>query len=203
MALYTSEQAAILEKGAVRPSILFRMVLTDNAVVRLWAGFGDLTIDTDNIEDDASNIYYGAGELVDLPVFEALLNGDADRVEFVLSGAAVTSEVVNLSDAESELVRRARVNVGLVMFDEDWQIALPVKWIWEGLADSLSPASSGSSGERLNTLRLSVGSALTGRRRPSPAYYTDLSQQARSSGDTFCERVNLYRQEQPKPWPRA
>jgi hypothetical protein len=172
-------------------------------VVRAWGGVGSLQIASDLVETTNNATYYGVGEIVDLPDLEQLINGVAQRAEFILSGAAVDSRLIQIANEEAETVRRGRVNIGLVFFDQDWQLALPTKWVWEGYADSLDPEADPRGGQRVRRLRLSVGSAFTGRRRPNPAYYTDLSQQARSSGDLFCERVNLYKQEQNKAWPRV
>lgn len=201
--LYTSQQAELLEQGVVRISPLFRLVLNTDEVIRLWAGFGNLDLPADTVETTNQAVYWGAGTLRGVPALQQLINGDADRVEFTLSGAAVSARVHELADSEAVQVRRARLNIGIVIFDETEQIAVPVKWIWEGVADSLNPACDASSGEEVRTLTLSVGSLLSQRRRPTPNYYTDVSQQARSTGDRFCQFTTQYRQDQPKPWPRA
>ncbi len=210
MSLYTDEQAALLAKGIVRPALLFRLVTTDRSaspettdVIRLWPGVGTVTIDSDTVEDESNAVYYGAGEITGMPAIEQLINGVAQRVEFTLSGPAIDSRVVQLADDESETVRGGRVNIGLTFFDEDWQIALPTRWIWEGLADTLDTAGEATPQGRERSLTLSVGSGFTFRKRPRAAYYTDVSQKERSASDDFCERVNLYRQGQNKPWPRA
>jgi hypothetical protein len=201
--LYTDTDAAILAQGIVRPAFLFRMVTTPGDVVRIWGGVGPLAIAADGVETTDQAEYYGAGELTDIPVLEQLINGVAQRIEFVLSGAAVESRVLQIADDEAQTVRGARVNIGVKFFADDWSTALPVRWLWEGEADTLDPESTASAEGRARALRLSVGSIFTGRRRGTSAFYTDLSQQAKSTGDLFCNRVNLYKQEIAKPWPRA
>jgi hypothetical protein len=51
----------------------------------------------------------------------------------------------------------------------------------------------------MRVIELSVGSLFTGRRRRGLSYLTNRDQQARHSGDKFCQRVSLNGQE--KVWP--
>lgn len=209
MALYTEAQAAHLAKGIVRPVFLFRMVTTDKSVdpvttsvLRLWGGVGSLSLSADAVETTSDAIYYGAGELANVPALEQLINGVADRVDFTLSGVG-DNRLPQIADEEAATVRGARVNIGVMFLDQDWSELLPQRWLWEGRADTLDPESQATDAGRVRGLRLSVGSLFTGRRRPNSSFYTDKSQKTRSAGDLFCSRVGLYKQEQGKPWPRV
>lgn len=199
MTLFTAQEAESLAQENLRVSILFRLEMS-TSVLRVWTGTGPLKIASDGIETTDLAEYYGAGEWMSLPVIDALLSGTAQRAEFTLSGADGDSEIFSLADADADEVRGARLNIGVLLFDADWQPIFSQRWLWEGEADTLD-ISRPSAGGRI--LTLSVGSAFTGRRRAVSAYYSDAEQKARSSDDLFCERVSLMKREQNKPWPRV
>jgi hypothetical protein len=190
---------AQLGSGQVRPAILFRMA-TD-PVVRLWAGAGDVAIPADLIEDDDGAVYTGLGELVGLPELNQLINGAAERVEFTMAAAELTSEIADLAASEADLVRGAAVTIGFYVFDQDWQRLSPVDWLWDGTADSLKINRAPDGESAIRSITLSVGSLFTGRRRPALAYWTDPDQRRRSSDDRFCERVKLHNAGWTRTWP--
>jgi hypothetical protein len=93
------------------------------------------------------------------------------------------------------------VNVGLRVLGADLQPISPTAWLWEGEGDTLSVERDGSGANAVRTIVLSVGTVMTGRRRPKNATWTDPDQKHRSSDDRFCERVGLYSQGTTKTWP--
>lgn len=184
----------------IRPAILFR--LATDPVIRLWAGVGDLAIGADLIEDVEGAVYSGMGELISPPEVNALVNGLAERVEFAISGAAITGDVAALASTEAALVRDAPVNLGFFIFGEDLQQLSPTAWLWDGTGDSLKiDRAPGDAGGAIRTLSLSVGSLLTGRQRPNIAYWTPRDQRRRSTDDAFCDYVPKYNQGTTKVWP--
>jgi hypothetical protein len=178
-----------LESGQVRPAFLMR--IETDPVIRIWSGVGALTIGVDALETDADNLYQGVGELLGLPAVDQLVNGVAQRVEFTLSGDAVTAQVIRNKD----------VSLGFFIFDRDWQIAAPTAWLWFGVADSLVDAWDGGSGEIARSISLSVGSIFTARKRPGHAYFTDADQRRRSGDDAFFDQVAKYNAGSTKVWP--
>lgn len=191
---------AQLAGSLVKPAVLFRMA-TD-PVVRLWGGAGDLELAFDLIEDTDGAVYTGMGELLSLPQVNALVNGLAERVEFQLSGAAVTGEVAAIASTEAADIRGAAVNVGFFVFGPDLQQLSPTAWLWDGLADSLTVSRQPQDdGTAQRTISLSVGSLLTGRQRPNLDYWSDAMQRRRSSDDAYCHLVKTYSAGTTKDWP--
>jgi hypothetical protein len=194
-------ELALLEGGGVRPAVLLR-IATD-PVIRLWLGaVRDLAIAADAVEDVDGAIYQSMGLLVDVPQLNQLVNGQAARVEFQVSGVAVTGEVAALASGSASDIRGARVNVGFLAFDANWQIGTPVLWPWEGEADSLTVERQADASGATRVLRLSVGTALTGRRRPAINYFTDSDQKLRTADDDFFSEIRRYSAASTKVWPR-
>lgn len=191
---------AQLEGGSVRLGILLR-IATD-PVIRLWAGaVRDISIDADGIEDTDGAVYQSMGLLTDIPTVNQLLNGQAERVEFALSGVAVTGEIAAIASTEAADIRGVAVNLGFLVFDANWQIASPTAWPWDGEADSLTVERQGDASSAVRRLKLSVGSLMTGRRRARNAYWTDADQKRRSADDDFFDQVRTYWAGTTKVWP--
>lgn len=181
----------------IRASFFLR--LDSDTPVRAWAGIGDFVLPVDTIEVDGGT-YKGVGILNDIPSFQQLVNGIAQRVEFSMSG--VDDQIAALADEEASEIRSKRVNVGLQFLDEEWQPLAPIIWVWEGEADVIRKSSVSSPDfQRINTITLSVGSLTTGRRRPSLSYFTGAQQRRRSADDAFCDRTGLYSQGSEIKWP--
>lgn len=190
---------AELQSGQLRPGFLMRLGTTPPT--RIWCGIGGLTIAADAIELDAPNIYQGVGELLSLPAVSQLINGLAERIEYQLSGDVVTAEVAALARSDADAIRSASVFLGFLIFDRDWQIVSPTTWLWEGIADSLSDTWDGTSGEIQRSISLSVGSVMTGRKRPINSYCTDADQKRRSADDDFFDQINKYEAGATRAWP--
>lgn len=154
---------------------------TDPAA-RIWSGAGDLWIPADGIETEDA-IYLGGGELLDgLTDLEQLINGTADRIDINVSG--VTAATVKLALEEAAEVKGATVDIGVVEFDDWWQL-VGVTWAARYRADKLVIAR----GET-RTITLSMGSDDTGRSRTMGAYWTDADQRRRSPDDLFFDHVS-------------
>lgn len=189
-----------IEKGQVQAGVFFRLATAP--VVRLWAGVGPTVLPDDLVETTDQAEYRGTGELLDLPEISQLINGVAERVNFSITGTAVTGEVAAIASTEAADVRAAVVNIGFCALDEDAQQLSDVAWLWEGEADSLivDRSPDGETGIA-RKVSLSVGSVMTGRRRPSPSYFTDPDQRSRSADDRFCDTVKRYEPGTTKVWP--
>ena len=181
-----------------RVVIFFR--LDTDPVVRLWSGKGDYEIPADSVEG-ATATYRGLDALVNLPALAALINGQASRIEFGLSG--VDTRVLELADAEADDVRGKTVRIGLAREDANWQRVGSVQWLWTGIADVLvTDRDTDPEGKVSRSVTLSVGSLFTGRRRPSLSYFTNAHQTRRSADDRFCERTPLHTNTLVLTWPR-
>lgn len=197
----SAAELAELSKDSPRIGIFFRLETTP--VVRLWLGLGPIEPGS-NVLDPDGVVYQGFGEIAEIPELNHLINGEAERVDFTVSG--VTGEILQIaSGGDAQQVKGKRVSVGFAVMDENWQLLGPVKWIQTYTADFLSieqrvPTQPGDSIVR--QVRLSCGSLMTGRRRPGFAFFTDQDQQARHPGDRFCERTPIYANGFNKTWPR-
>jgi hypothetical protein len=177
--------------------VLFRCA-TD-PVIRLWSGMvRNLTVPSGGAETTDGAIYQSHGLLTGLPQLTAALNGDAERLEFSMSGTAITGEIAALTQDSAADIRGVAVDVGLVMFDADWQLIPPAFWLWSGTADSLTVVRSGDPPTR--SIKLSAGNVFTGRRRPNLLFNTDIDQRRRSPDDAFFSEVSKLQSGTTKVW---
>lgn len=192
--------AEALASSNPRLGIFFRLHI--DPIARLWLGIGHCEAGMDAVDGDGAT-YEGLGEITNLPAFQQLINGTAERVEFRLSG--VSQRAVALAASEASDVKGVALLVGLGAFDKDWQLVADPVWLRRLVVDYLSIAvDQTGSGESLQTIRslsLSARSAMTGRRRPALSFFTDDDQQTRSPGDRFCEHAPRY-QSVDKIWPK-
>jgi hypothetical protein len=153
------------------------------SVARFWTGAGNLRVSADDVETDDGALYYGGGRLLaDLAELEVeqLMNGRASRVDLVVSGASAATA----RDAKDEFVAGSTVDIGVVEFDQLWQLR-SVTWEARYRADTLSIER--QQGQRI--ISLSMGSDDTGRSRSANAYWTPADQARRSPDDRGFERV--------------
>lgn len=193
-----AEQAA-LESRIYRVGVFFRLA-TDPAV-RLWLGFGSIKPGVNAYDADGTT-YHGLGELRDVPAFKQLLNGVAERVEFMLSG--VSGEVLAIaSGSDAQQVKGKRADVGFVLFAPDWSQLGTVHWTVRYIADFLAREQKiAETGQAIvRTVALSCGTRFTGRRRPFFSYFSDADQQARFPGDLFCSYAGDYAHGYNKQFP--
>lgn len=194
-------ELAILESGMQRIGVFFR--LATDPVVRLWLGIGNIEPGV-NVLDLTGATYQGFGEIQNVPEFNQMINGAAQRVEFSVSG--VSGDILAIaSGGDAEAVKGKQVSVGLGIFSTDWSLLGSVKWFANYTADYLSVQQSPTDDPKqpvVRTVTLSCGSLMTGRRRPERSYFTDADQQARYPGDLFCNLVGRYAHGFNKAWPQ-
>lgn len=152
---------------------------------RIWSGAGDLEIPADIVEAEPA-IYLGAGEMLNAPDFQHLINGVAERLEFSMSG--VSEETMRLALEDAPSTKGAAVHLGRVDFDQDWQI-IGVEWEAVFRADFVAVDSKDTSGTRVRTITLSVGSGDTGRSYAPLSFFTDTDQRQRSPTDAIFSHV--------------
>ncbi len=186
-----------LAGGAPRVGVFFRLEI--EPTFRFWLGAGDCRAGID-AADASGSIYSGLGQIVGLPALQQLANGQADRVEFKLS--YVSKNVASLASGEHADVKGALFRVGFGQFGGDWQLIQQPEWLKTFIIDYLSVECDQTQGDAIWTLSLSARSLFTGRRRPGLSFFTDADQQARHTGDTFCQRAVLYSVDVQKAWPK-
>jgi hypothetical protein len=86
-------------------------------------------------------------------------------------------------------VKGARVDIGTVQFDQDWQI-LAVEWENVFEARSLTVSRPQRSGDSIiRTITLTIVQGATTRSRAKLAFFTDADQRRRSSDDAIFSHV--------------
>lgn len=197
MTTISTEFALALAGNAPRIGVFFRLML--DTPIRLWLGIGDCEAGID-ATDGAGATYSGLGELRNVPAFQQMVNGTADRIDFKLSG--VSQRVATMASTEATDVKGVALNIGLGVFDDDWQLIDNPVWLRRLIVDFLSVDFAQDGEGLLYTVGLSARSIFTGRRRPGLSFFTDAEQQSRSAGDKFCEHTTRYQQNVDKVWPR-
>lgn len=194
------DELAALESGAQRTGVFFR--LDTDTPVRIWLGIGKIKPGV-NAYDLAGAVYEGFGEIQNVPAFKQLINGAAERVEFSVSG--VSGNILQIaSGGDSEQVKGKRVAVGFALMGPTWKLLGAIKWCANYTADYLAIEQTPDDPMQpvIRTVKLSCGTLLTARRRPGLSYFSDPDQQARFSGDLFCQRTSVYANGFTKTWPR-
>jgi hypothetical protein len=157
--------------------------------LRYWIGDFDFPVAADEVVEDAAAIYSGLGEIAGtLPALNQLLNGQADRLTFTLSG--VMAEVLALAADEADEVQGRAINLGFCCLDQDLQVCTPVAWVGtlEGQFVTVDRAQA-TDGEPVRTLSLTATTVFAVRQQAACSYYTDAEQRRRSSDDTFFARI--------------
>lgn len=194
-------ELAALESGVVRIGVFFRLDVTPTPL-RVWLGFGAIEPGV-NVLDLTGSQYIGFGEIGDVPAFKQLINGAAERVDFVMSGVSQTIlQIAAANDADA--IKGKPFHVGFAIMGADWQLIGQIRWCANYVADYLTinqQVSDSPDAAIIRTITMSCGSTFTGRRRAENSYFSNRDQQARSTGDRFCERTAIYSNNFNKAWP--
>jgi|GEM_PF-2129774 len=200
---FSAAELLSLDGDSQQLAVFFRMAL-EPTPIRLWLGVGQFDMEGfDLVHDLDGAIYQGFGELGSAPIFQQLINGAAERIEFTLSGTS--SAVMALATVEADTVKRKAVALGIGLMDNRWRMIGNVHWVWRGTGDFVATNITGASspqGQTIRTIKLSAGSGMTGRKRRGFAYWTDVDFSFDHPGDKFCERTIKYSQAIAKVWPR-
>jgi hypothetical protein len=180
---------------AYRESFVFRLATDEPAI--FWTGAGDLYLDADDVLPEPV-LALGSGELLDLPDLEALINGVAQRVEIRVSG--VSPETLRFAQEEADQVTGAAVHIGRIEFDEEWQIAGPVVWEWQGEAQKLTVGSDPAGEGRTRTITLHVAAGDKTRARAPFAFFTDADQRREYPTDAFFDHVGAINAGTSRRW---
>lgn len=168
----------------MRGSLLFR--IASDPIARVWSGHGDIIIPSDIVEP-APALYLGGGELVNLPDIDQVINGTASSVDVTVSG--VSAETLRLALEDAPSVRGAAVHVGIVYFDDAWQVD-EVEWVSKLTAGPLKVDSqTGNDGSRTRSITLTIGTDFLDRSKAPVAFFTDADQRRRSPDDSIFDHV--------------
>lgn len=199
--IFSDAEQELLKSDRQQIGVFFRLATTPNPV-RLWLGVGPCNPGI-TAEDPSGAVYMGFGEIADIPPLQQLLNGTAEGVDFVLSG--VSPEILALIAVDAPAVKRKAVQVGIGIMDDSWQLVGGLHWMWRGIADFLAGEIKGAksvNGTQTRSVKLAVGTTMTGRRRRGRSFWTDADHQEGHAGDRMFERTLKYSQAIQKSWPR-
>lgn len=147
-----------------------------------WSGLGWLDLPADDVLP-AGGRALGGGALLQLPDFQQIINGIAERLEAGVSG--VDPETLALAISEAAGVKGADVRIGRATFDADWQL-VSTEWIGLFRADKLT---TNRTADQQRTITLSIGTEDTGRSTAPIAMFTPADQRRRSPTDRMFDLV--------------
>lgn len=174
------------------------MYLQSAPAVRIWAGVGDLRIPADYV-DTAGGVYKGIGQIVSISSLKIPVNGHFAQHELTLGAPNATAIV--LANAERESLRYATVSIGLLEFDENYQPAGPVTWLWDAACDGPRTRRTGAQNGAARTISLVCTAGESQRKRAPLNRWTGVDQRLRSADDAGCDRTNLYDAGTTERWP--
>ena len=109
---------------------IFLRIDTDPAL-HVWFGVEEKTARFDSIDPEGTT-YLGGGHLIGIPTLEMLVNGQADNIDFTLSGIDPTTAARTLDSIPP--VRGVAVQLGLMVLDDYYQPMAPIVPVWNGTA---------------------------------------------------------------------
>lgn len=201
--MYLSPTEAALFKGTdggLRLGVFFYLGLSPTPL-RLWAGVNDVPIGIPSV-DPSGSVYLGAGQLMNIPDLELLINGIADRVDFYLTGTDPTF-IATLAPAAASVLG-AQVIVGVAPLDVRFQPQTQIIGVWTGSADIMKMSGrpgNGPTSPATQTIAVSCGTGDTSRARPRLTAFSQPQQQLISPSDTFFSCINRYIQQFVVSWP--
>lgn len=157
-----------LSQPEVEPYYAVELIL-DTAPVRLWTGYGDLTI--------GGASYTGSGSLLTIDGLEEVNDLSAKGITLTLSG--VSSSLISLALQEPYQRRVAKIYFGTR------DTITPIE-VFSGLMNTMSIEDSGET----STITLTVESKLVRLEKASNHRYTHENHISRNSGDTFFSFVS-------------
>ncbi len=177
---------------------IFLRINTDPAL-RVWFGVEEKTARFDSI-DLYGATYLGGGYLIGVPTLEMLINGQADNIDFTLSGITPATAAKTLDSIPP--VRGAAVQLGLMTLDDYYQPMGPIVAIWRGTASHPSEIGQATdNGDMSVTLSLSVVAGSVTRSRAAKTLWTDAQQKSDFPTDDFCRQVQRLADGLAVVWP--
>jgi hypothetical protein len=195
---YVSADQVDAMRGSHTLGIFFRM--DSDPALHVWMGVNDIPAGIDSVDED-DTVYLGGGRLINVPTLEILINGQADDVEFGISGIdPVTAQRVI---DEMPAVRGADVHVGITPLDQYYQPVGSIVPVWLGTAshtrESMPPVT--GTDPRTITLGLAVISGNDTRSRPSLSMWSPPHQKTLYPTDKFCDNTSRLARGVVPAWP--
>jgi len=175
--------------------VFFRLATPDP--VRVWTGRPPIRLEANDL-DPTPQIYTGVGSVAGLPELDRLINGEARRVDIVLSG--LTKNVVDIIDSEfADLgAEGIQARFGHRRYDRLWRPTSAVRWIWDGILDEVVLEVTPEEGGQLWSVTLSMSTAQVDRRRAALKFWTP---QRATAGDRGFDNIPGYTEGTTRIWP--
>lgn len=187
-------------KGAYNLGLFFRV--DTSPALTIWYGVHDIPAVIPSV-DVSGTIYLGAGLIADIPdAIEVLINGTADRADWIMSGVDPTL-TANIDGSAPSVVGK-RVSFGVASMDARWQMLSDIIVMWEGTADfwaETQPLQADPNKPKTRTLTLATTTGDASRALGFYATWTKPIQRIISATDLFCDRTPRYYQGQIIRWP--
>jgi hypothetical protein len=162
-----------------------------------WTGQGRLPLSADAVLPE-DMIAVGAGRLINIPDFQQLINGTAERLTFGFSG--VSDETLRLAFEEAPSVKGALVWLGRIDFGEDWQPLGPVEWEALFQAREMSISRQNQTGTAEQGITITLASGDTARSRAPNNFFTDADQRRKYPTDAIFSHVAGISQGTSRRW---
>lgn len=176
--------------------IFFRLALSPDPL-RCWTGHGPIRLAANDL-DPSSAIYDGVGDVKGLPELDRLFNGEARRVNIVLSG--VDPRAVDIIDSTFADMTHSGVQArfGHMRYDRLWSPLHEVRWLWDGLLDEVAVAMEPDEDGQTWGVTLSMSTALVDANRPGLQFWTP---QYATGGDLGFQFVPSLNEGSSRIWP--
>lgn len=176
--------------------IFFRLALSPDPL-RCWTGEGAIRLAANDL-DPSSEIYDGVGDVKGLPELDRLFNGEARRVNIVLSG--VDPRAVDIIDSTFADMTHSGVQArfGHMRYDRLWAPLHQVRWLWDGLLDEVAVEMEPDEDGQTWGVILSMSTALVDANRPGLQFWTP---QYATGGDLGFQFVPSLNEGSSRIWP--
>lgn len=176
--------------------IFFRLALSPEPL-RAWTGRGPIRL-AENDLDPEPELYDGVGDVQGLPELDRLFNGEARRVNIVLSG--VDQRAVDIIDSTFADLTHSGVQArfGHMRYDRLWNPLRQVRWLWDGLLDEVAVEMAPEEDGQTWGVTLSMSTALVDANRPGLQFWTP---QYATSGDLGFQFVPSLNDGSSRIWP--
>lgn len=167
---------------------VFLRLDTDPAL-HIWLGVSDVPASIDSVDAATGTVYMGGGKLMNIPVLEAVVNGQSSSVEIGLAGISAEDAAPVILNMPN--VRGKALHIGIAPLDQYYQPIGPIIPLWYATGshttDSMPVIQEGE--DRTVTLRLAAMSGANTRSRPSLSLWSSAHQKALYPGDKFCDQT--------------
>jgi hypothetical protein len=172
---------------------------------RVWLGVNDIPAGIDSVDPTTKETYIGGGWLREIPNLEIVVNGRAERADFILSGIKPGDTAQVDFDELTAEIRGKAFRIGITTLDEYYQpmsSIIPLIYGKVSHPTESSPTVTGDESPSV-TLGLSVGFGATTRDRASQVLWSTPHHKSKFPTDRFCDQTARLERGSNPTWPRG